>query len=46
MQSSYSTSTHYPVSYPASDDRLSGGETWLLMAAFTTLLVTLAITFV
>ena len=46
MQSSYSTSTTYPVSYPVSDDRLSGSETWLLMAAFTTLLATLLVTFV
>lgn len=52
MQSSIVRSTygdnHYsvgPAGYPAIDDRLSDGETWLLIAAFTTLFTTLLLTF-
>lgn len=49
MQSSIVRSTygdnHYSAGYPAIDDRLSDGETWLLIAAFTTLFTTLLLTF-
>ena len=42
MQSSYSTD----ITYPVTDDQLSGSEAWLLMAAFSTLLASVALTLI
>lgn len=49
MQSSYRdnnvTLATGAAGYPVVDDRLSDSETWLLIAAFSTLLATLLVTF-
>ena len=42
MQSSYSTET----TYPTTDDHLSGSEAWLLLAALSTLLASVALTLI